>query len=104
MNSEIKNKLRRLAKDYARYGVTYDDCIILYNSSLALGMSPESAVVGLRMNFSERFNAHEYFTSEDIAAVTGRTVEEVNRHIEENKEELLKNGHIVEVSSPFFPK
>lgn len=67
---------------------------------LPIYKNEESAVIGLRLALAERFNEHDYFTSEDVAIVTGASVEEVNQHIEENKEELMNNGSIVEVSSP----
>ncbi|MDE6834604.1 MAG: hypothetical protein K2J39_10240 [Ruminococcus sp.] len=76
------------------------DCINLFNMGLPIYKNEESAVIGLRLALAERFNEHDYFTSEDVAIVTGASVEEVNQHIEENKEELMNNGSIVEVSSP----
>lgn len=100
MKKETRKKLEDVAKKYAKYGVTLTDCINIYNSGLANQISEESAVIGLRLGLSHHFNEHEYFTSEDVAIITGETVEQVNQRIEENKEELMKNGSIVEVSSP----
>lgn len=100
MKQETRKKLEDVAERYAKYGVTLTDCINIYNSGLANQISEESAVIGLRLALSQHFNEHEYFTSADVAAVTGETVEEVNQRIEENREELMENGSIVEVSSP----
>lgn len=100
MKPETKKKLEEIAQRYSKYGVTPIDCMSIYNSGVEMGISEESAVIGLRLALSNRFNEHEYFTSADVAAVTGETVEEVNQRIEENKDELMKNGSIVEVSSP----
>ena len=100
MKQETRKKLEDVAGRYAKYGVTLTDCINIYNSGLANQISEESAVIGLRLALSKHFNEHEYFTSSDVAAVTGETVEELNQRIEENKEELMNNGSVVEVSSP----
>ncbi|MDE6425161.1 MAG: hypothetical protein K2K89_03360 [Ruminococcus sp.] len=99
MKKETRKKLENMAEKYARHGVTITDCINLYNMGLPLYKSEEAAVVGLRLALAERFNEHDYFTSEDVAVVTGESVEQVNQHIEENKEELMNNGSIVEISS-----
>ncbi len=100
MKTETRKKLEEIAQRYAKYGVTLKDCINIYNSGLENEISEESAVIGLRLALSSHFNEHEYFTSEDVAVVTGETVEQVNQRIEDNKDELMKNGSIVEVSSP----
>ncbi len=100
MKKETRKKIEEIAKRYAKHGVTLTDCINVYNSGLANQISEESAVIGLRLALSHHFNEHEYFTSEDVAVITGETVEEVNQRIEDNKEELMQNGSIVEVSSP----
>lgn len=99
MKNETRKKLEEVAGRYAKYGVTLTDCINIYNSGIARQISEESAVIGLRLALSHHFSEHEYFTSEDVAVVTGESVEQVNQRIEENKDELMKNGHIVEVSS-----
>lgn len=100
MKNEIKKKLMKIAKDYSKYGVTFEECAMVYNSGIASGINPKAAVVGLRLGLSRFYNTYEYFTSEDVAAITGETVEQVNKCIEDNKDELLQNGHIIEVSSP----
>lgn len=100
MKTETKKQLKRIAKNYSKYGVTLEECIEVYESGIRAGISEESAVIGLRLGLSKVYNVHEYFTSEDVATVTGATVEEVNKHIEDNKEELMKNGGIIQLSSP----
>lgn len=99
MKAETRKALERLEKIYAKHDVDMTDCINLFNMGLPIYKSEESAVIGLRLALANRFNEHDYFTSEDVAIVTGTSVEEVNKHIEENKEELMNNGSIVEVSS-----
>lgn len=99
VKKEIKKKLMKIAKDYSKYGVTFDECVAVYNSGIANGINARAAVVGLRLGLSKVYNTHEYFTSEDVAAITGETVEQVNKRIEENEEELMQNGGIIKVSS-----
>ncbi len=100
MKDETRKKLEEIAKKYGKYGVTPMQCIKIFDSGIKRGISEESAVIGLRLALSAEFNEHEYFTLEDVAAVTGESVEEVKERIKENEEELMKNGSIIEVSSP----
>ncbi|MDE6671986.1 MAG: hypothetical protein K2K16_07290 [Ruminococcus sp.] len=99
MKNETRKKLEDIARRYAKHGVDMRDCINLFNMGLPLYKSEEASVIGLRLALAKRFNEHDYFTSEDVAIVSGASVEEVNQHIEDNKEELMNNGSIVEVSS-----
>ena len=100
MKKETRKKLENMAEKYAKHGVNMTDCINLYNMSLPLYKNDEEVtVLQLRLALAEQFNEHDYFTSEDVAIVTGESVEKVNQHIEENKEELMNNGSIVEISS-----
>lgn len=101
MKKETRKKLEDMAKKYAKHSVTITDCINLYNMSLPLYKNDEEVtVLQLRLAMAEQFNEQEYFTSEDVALVTGESVENVNKYIDENKEEFMNNGYIVEVSSP----
>ncbi len=100
MKKEIKRKLMKIAKRYSKYGVTLDECIEVYNSGIANGINEDAAVVGLRMGLAKVYNVQEYFAVEDVAAITGETAEQVEKYIEDNKEELLNNGYIIEMSSP----
>ena len=100
MKTETRKKLEDIAKKYAKHGVDMRDCINLFNMGLPLHKSEEASVIYLRLALAERFNENDYFTSEDVAIISGTSVEEVNKHIEDNKEELMNNGSIVEVSSP----
>ncbi len=106
MKKQVENQLIKIAKKYSEYGVTLADCITIYNSGIKKGINEKAAVIGVRFALSLTYNVHEIFTSEDVAAVTGETVEQVNRHIEENKDEMVKNGYIIENSKclPFFPQ
>lgn len=98
MKDSTFNELKRIAKRYKKYGVTLDDLKILFKQSPD-EMTEEARCIGLRLALSHEFNEREYFTSADVATVTGETVEEVNKRIEENEDELLKNGSIVKLSS-----
>lgn len=99
MKQETSKKLKDMAQKYKKHGVTLQDCINLFNMSMPIHNDEDKTILYLRVTMAERFGEHEYFTSEDVAILTGQTVEQVNKHIEDNKEELMNNGHIVEVSS-----
>lgn len=99
MKDSTFNELKRIAKCYKKHGVTLDDLKILFKQA-PKEITEEARCIGLRLALSHEFNEREYFTSADVATVTGETVEEVNRRIEENEDELLKNGSIVKLSSP----
>lgn len=99
MKKETKQKLMKIAKKYAKFGVTFAECVEVYNSGIANGINEDAAVIGLRMGLGRTYNVQEYFTVEDVAAITGETTEQVEKCIEDNKEELLNNGGIIEVSS-----
>lgn len=105
MKKQVEKQLIKIAKKYSEYGVTLADCITIYNSGIKKGINEKAAVIGIRYILSLTYNVHEIFTSEDVAA-TGETVEQVNRRIEENKDEMVKNGYIIEPSKylPFFPQ
>lgn len=106
MKNQVEKQLIKIAKKYSEYGVTLDDCITIYNSGIEKGINEKAAVIGVRYILSLTYNVHEIFTSEDVAAVTGETVEQVNKRIEENKDEMVKNGYIIEPSKylTFFPQ
>lgn len=93
-------ELEAIANRYSKYGVTLALVLQLYKSGMDNGISSNASVIGIRMALAGEYKEREYFTAADVAEVTGETVEEVNKRIEENKEELFKEGGLIEVSSP----
>ncbi len=76
--------------NYGKYGVTraelepiIDDGIQNYDLSL------EAIYSGLRMSLASAFNEHEYFSLDDVMAITGESREELLQRIEKCRQELL---------------
>lgn len=91
------NEVKVIAQRYAKFGVTTSMVKAIIRSGVQSGLSRRVAILGARLALSTEFHQHEYFTAEDVAAITGETVEEVNQRIDENKDELLRTGGIVQV-------
>lgn len=101
MKKQVEKQLIKIAKRYSEYGVTIADCIKLYILGIKSGISEKAAIVGVRYILSHTYNVPENFTSKDIAVVTGETVEQVNRRIEESKGEMVKNCYIIKSCNNF---
>jgi len=98
MKAETIKELERIYRNYAKYGITMQNLTDIVKSRPD-GISEKGATIGIRLALSNEYKEHEYFTVQDVAEITGETVEEVNKRIEENKDELMQSGGIVEVSS-----
>lgn len=100
----MKNSdLQQIVKKYSKYGVTKDMVKAMVQDGIDNGINVKAAIIGARMILAQTFGEHEYFTSQDVATVTGETVEEVNKRIELNEEELFKSGGMIKLSqSPFL--
>lgn len=72
---------QRIAARYRRFGITADIVNIIVNDGIQKGMTRKAALIGVRYALSKAYNQHEYFTSQDVAEITGESVEEVNQHI-----------------------
>lgn len=88
----------KIAARYKQFGVTERLVKDLVYSGLQNGISYKAALIGVRLALAHEYNQQEYFTSEDLAEVTGATIEEINALVEENKDELMKMGGIAEVT------
>ena len=85
--------INNLLTDYGKYGVTraelepiIDDGIQNYDLSL------EAIYSGLRMSLASVFNEHEYFSLDDVMAITGESREELLQRIEQCRQELIEAG------------
>lgn len=63
-----------------------DDGIQNYDLSLVAIYS------GLRMSLASAFNEHEYFSLDDVMAITGESREELLQRIEQCRQELIEAG------------
>ena len=95
---------QRICARYKKYGVTYDFIRQVVQSGLDAGLTKKAALIGLRMALGEQCGVQEYFAPENVAEITGESVDEVISRIEENKNELISQGGLAEVSfgSPFL--
>ncbi len=85
--------INNLLANYGKYGVTraelepiIDDGIQNYDLSLEVIYS------GLRMSLASAFNEHEYFSLDDVMAITGESREELLQRIEQCRQELIEAG------------
>lgn len=90
----MKTALDNLMCNYGKkYGVSRETFFNMLKSGIdEYGFSVRAAYIGVKMMLAEQTGEHEYFTSEDIAEITGETVEEVNARIEELGTELQAQG------------
>ena len=85
--------INNLLMNYGKYSVTraelepiIDDGIQNYDLSL------EAIYSGLRMRLASAFNEHEYFSLDDVMAITGESREELLQRIEQCRQELIEAG------------
>ena len=85
--------INNLLTNYGKYGITraelepiVDDGIQNYDLSL------EAIYSGLRMSLASAFNEHEYFSLDDVMAITGESREELLQRIEQCRKELIEAG------------
>ena len=85
--------INNLLMNYGKYSVTraelepiIDDGIQNYDLSL------EAIYSGLRMSLASAFNEHEYFSLDDVMAITGESREELLQRIEQCRQELIEAG------------
>ena len=85
--------INNLLTNYGKYGITraelepiLDDGIQNYDLSL------EAIYSGLRMSLAAAFNEHEYFSLDDLMAITGESREELLQRMEQCRQELIEAG------------
>ena len=85
--------INNLLTNYGKYGITraelepiVDDGIQNYDLSL------EAIYSGLRMSLASAFNEHEYFSLDDVMAITGESREKLLQHMEQCRQELIETG------------
>ena len=85
--------INNLLTNYGKYGITraelepiVDDGIQNYDLSL------EAIYSGLRMSLASAFDEHEYFSLDDVMAITGESREELLQSMEQCRQELIEAG------------
>lgn len=96
ITADIDSTFKRLAKRYAKYGMTYNNMVEMYN--LPSELDDEAQVITMRLTLAEALCEEEYFSYEDLSKLYGVPVEYVEEITREHETELVENGGLVEVS------
>ncbi len=92
------NEEKLIAKRYRKFGIAPEVVRQIVQSGIDCGFSRKTALIGARLALSIEFGVHEYFSLEEVAEVLGTSTEEVERLVEENKDELTAKGGISKIS------
>lgn len=85
--------INNLLISYGKYGITRAELAHSIDSGLNdYDLSLEAIYSGLRMSLANAFNEHEYFTLDDVTAITGESREELLQRIEQCRQELIEAG------------
>lgn len=90
MNKETL--IQNIINNYGSYGITREDIEPLIDSGIAEGFSYDFIYLQLKTELSKFAGEEFYCTSEDMARAFGVTVDEMDRIIEESREELIEAG------------
>ena len=88
----MKTALDNLMRNYGDFGLSRKDFKEVLEMGIKGGMTVHGAYIAAKMIITEQTGEHELFTSEDIAEITGLTVEEVNKQIEDTAEVMQALG------------
>lgn len=85
--------ISNLVANYGKYGITRAELEHSIDSGINdYDLSLEAIYSGLRMSLASAFNEHEYFSLDDVMAITGETKEELLQRIERCRKELIEAG------------
>lgn len=85
--------INNLLANYGKYGVTKAELEHSIDSGINdYDLSLEAIYSGLRMSLASAFNEHEYFSLDDVMAITGEGREELLQRIEQCRHELIEAG------------
>lgn len=77
------SELELIARRYRKYGVTLDKLLDLLASAEAQGLPYSGALAWLRLTLGNEFGEEEYFSAEQISAMTGDTPEQATARMME---------------------
>lgn len=84
--------INNLLANYGKYGVTRAELEHSIDSGINdYDLSLEAIYSGLRMSLASAFNEHEYFSLDDVMAITGESWEELLQRIEQCRQELYRS-------------
>lgn len=85
--------ISNLFADYGKYGISIAELEHSIDSGLnEYGLPLDVIYSGLRMSLGSAFGKREYFTLDDVMAITGETREELLQRIEQCRQELIEAG------------
>ncbi len=91
--NKIDTIINNLLANYGKYGVTRTELELIIDDGIQnYDLSLEAIYSGLRMSLASAFGEHEYFTLDDVMAITGESREELMQRIEQYRQELIEAG------------
>ena len=84
--------IQNIITNYGEYGITEETIIPLIDSGIQQGLSYDLIYLGLKMELCKLAGEEFYCTSSDVARAFGVSNEEMNRIIEESRQELAAEG------------
>lgn len=84
--------IQNILTNYSQYGITEEIIIPLINSGIQQGLSYDLIYLGLKMELCKLTGEEFYCTSSDMARAFNVSNEEMNRIIEESRQELAAEG------------
>lgn len=100
----MKQALDNLCLNYGKYGMSRSDFQKMIKSGVEeYGLSVRACYLGIKMIASQETGEEEFFTSADVAEMTGETIEEVNARIDEIKRDPVSHGFTFEDMTDIKP-
>lgn len=86
--------MQNIMNNYGKFGITKDMIIPLIDSGVEQGFSYDLIYLGLKMELCKLAGEEFYCTSSDMARAFNVSNEEMDRIIEEAREELIEAGEV----------
>jgi len=84
--------IQNIMTNYSKYGITEDTIIPLIDSGEKQGFSYDLIYLGLKMVLCKLAGEEFYCTSDEMAKAFGVSDDEMNKIIEESRQELIEAG------------
>ena len=84
--------IQNILINYAQYGITEETIIPLIDSGIEQGLSYDLIYLGLKMELCKLAGEEFLCSSSDMARAFNMSNEEMQKIIEESREELIKDG------------
>lgn len=87
-----KTVIQNILTNYGEYGITEETIIPLIDSGIEQGLSYDLIYLGLKMELSKLVGEEFYCTSSDMARAFNVSNEEMNKIIEQSRQDLAAEG------------